>query len=103
DYSRSWIENKIENGSYTWLINNIKDNGTNKVKGALGKKHDKSKIYKVKLPNNDTIKIGVIGITFNMKNDKTMPNTWGNRNTWDNISFYPFFPRFLMLCELHFL
>ena len=90
DYSRSWIENKIENGSYTWLINNIKDNGTNKVKGALGKKHDKSKIYKVKLPNNDTIKIGVIGITFNMKNDKTMPNTWGNRNTWDNISFYPY-------------
>jgi 2',3'-cyclic-nucleotide 2'-phosphodiesterase (5'-nucleotidase family) len=23
-----------------------------------------------------------------MKNDKTIPNTWGNRDTWDNISFF---------------
>ena len=90
DYSREWIENKIKTGNYTWLINNIKDNSTNKIKGALGKKHARSKLYKVKLPNNDTIKIGVIGLSYNMKNDKTMPNTWGNRNTWDNISFYPY-------------
>ena len=72
------------------LVNNIKDNSTNKIKGALGKKHERSKIYNIKLENGDIIKIGVIGLSYNMKNDKTMPNTWGNRNTWDNISFYPY-------------
>ena len=72
------------------LVNNIKDNSTNKIKGALGKKHERSRIYNIKLENGDIIKIGVIGLSYNMKNDKTMPNTWGNRNTWDNISFYPY-------------
>ena len=72
------------------LVNNIKDNSTNKIKGALGKKQERSKIYNIKLENGDIIKIGVIGLSYNMKNDKTMPNTWGNRNTWDNISFYPY-------------
>ena len=90
DYSRKWIERKIRRGNYNWLINNIKDNATNRFKGALGRKHQRSRIYDVKLENGDVIKIGVIGLSFNMKNDKTMPNTWGNRNSWDNISFYPY-------------
>ena len=90
DYSRKWIEKKIRKGKYPLLVNNIKDNSTNKIKGALGKKHDKSHIYKIKLSNGDIIKIGVIGLSFNMKNDKKMPNTWGNRDTWDNLSFYPY-------------
>ena len=90
DYSREWIENKVNKGNYPLLVNNIKDNSTNKIKGALGKKHDKSRLYNIKLSNGDTIKIGVIGLSFNMKNDKKMPNTWGNRDTWDNISFYPY-------------
>ena len=90
DYSRKWIERKIRRGNYNWLINNIKDNSTNKIKGALGRKHRRSRIYDVKLENGDVIKIGVIGLSYNMKNDKTMPNTWGNRNSWDNISFYPY-------------
>ena len=72
------------------LINNIKDNSTNKIKGALGKNQHRSRIYDIKLDNGDIIKIGVIGISYNMKNDKTMPNTWGNRDTWDNINFYPY-------------
>ena len=90
DYSRKWIERKIRRGNYNWLINNIKDNATNRFKGALGRKHHRSRLYEVKLENGDVIKIGVIGLSFNMKNDKTMPNTWGNRNSWDNISFYPY-------------
>ncbi len=90
DYSRKWIEKKIRRGNYNWLINNIKDNSTNKIKGALGRKHRRSRIYDVKLENGDVIKIGVIGLSYNMKNDKTMPNTWGNRNSWDNISFFPY-------------
>ena len=90
DYSREWVEKKIKKGDYSMLINNIKDNSTDKKGGALGKKQKTSKLYKIKLKNGDTIKIGVIGLSYNMKNDKTMPNTWGNRNTWDNISFYPY-------------
>ena len=90
DYSREWVEKKIKKGDYSMLINNIKDNSTDKKGGALGKKQKTSNLYKIKLKNGDTIKIGVIGLSYNMKNDKTMPNTWGNRNTWDNISFYPY-------------
>ena len=90
DYSRNWVEKKIKQGDYPMLINNIKDNTTNKYKGALGEKHEQSRIYNITLRNGDVIKIGVIGISYNMKNDKTMPNTWGNRDTWDNINFYPY-------------
>ena len=90
DYSRSWVEKKIKKADYPMLINNIRDNSTKRKKGALGRKHHRSRLYEIKLTNGDIIKIGVIGISYNMKNDKTMPNTWGNRDTWDNISFYPY-------------
>ena len=90
DYSRKWLEKKIKKGNYPFLVNNIKDNSTNKIKGALGKKHDKSHLYNIRLSNGDIIKIGVIGLSFNMKNDKKMPNTWGNRDSWNNLSFYPY-------------
>ena len=90
DYSKSWIESKIQKGNYKMLINNIMDNSTHKKEGALGKNHKTSHLYKIKLENGDTIKIGVIGLSFNMKNDKKMPNTWGNRATWDNITFYSY-------------
>ena len=90
DYSRSWIESKINRANYQTLVNNIKDNSTLKKRGALGKNHERSHIYKIKLDNGDIIKIGVIGLTFNMKNDKKMPNTWGNRATWDDIQFFSY-------------
>jgi 2',3'-cyclic-nucleotide 2'-phosphodiesterase (5'-nucleotidase family) len=88
DYSRSWIESKISKAKYQTLVNNIQDNSTLKKSGALGKNHERSHLYKIKLDNGDEIKIGIIGLTFNMKNDKKMPNTWGNRNTWDNLQFF---------------
>ena len=88
DYSRSWIESKISKAKYQTLVNNIQDNSTLKKSGALGKNHERSHLYKIKLDNGDEIKIGVIGLTFNMKNDKKIPNTWGNRNTWDNLQFF---------------
>ena len=25
-----------------------------------------------------------------MKNDKKLPNTWGNRDSWDNITFFSY-------------
>ena len=90
DYARSWVESKINRANYKTLVHNIKDNSTNKKRGALGKNHERSQIYKIKLDNGDEIKIGVIGLTFNMKNDKKMPNTWGNRHTWDDIHFYSY-------------
>ncbi|MBP3801286.1 MAG: bifunctional metallophosphatase/5'-nucleotidase, partial [Clostridia bacterium] len=88
DYSREWIESKIEKANYKVLINNIMDNSTLEKEGALGDNHETSHLYEIKLENGDIIKIGVIGLSFNMKNDKKMPNTWGNRATWDNISFF---------------
>ena len=90
DYSKSWIESKIKKGYYKMLINNIMDNTTHKKEGALGNNHKTSHLYEIKLENGNIIKIGVIGLTFNMKNDKKMPNTWGNRATWDNITFYSY-------------
>ena len=54
----------------------------------MGDNHETSHIYDIKLENGDIIKIGVIGITFNMRNDKKIPNSWGNRYTWDNITFF---------------
>ena len=88
DYAREWIETKIKNAKYKTLINNIMDNSTLKKSGALGENQERSYIYEIKLDNGDIIKIGVIGLSFNMKNDKKIPNTWGNRQTWDNITFF---------------
>ena len=90
DYSRKWIESKIERSKHKTLINNIMDNANGKKAGALGNNHETSHIYDIKLENGDIIKIGVIGITYNMKNDKKIPNTLGNRNSWDNISFFSY-------------
>ena len=88
DYSREWIESKIEKANYKVLINNIVDNSTKQKGGALGENQETSHLYEIRLENDDIIKIGVIGLSFNMKNDKKMPNTWGNRATWDNIMFF---------------
>ena len=88
DYSREWIESKIHKAKYKVLINNIMDNSTYEKGGALGENHETSHLYEINLENGDVIKIGVIGLSFNMKNDKKMPNTWGNRATWDNITFF---------------
>ena len=90
DYSRQWIESKIKKANFKVLINNIMDNSTHKKEGALGENQETSHLYEINLNNGDIIKIGVIGLSFNMKNDKKMPNTWGNRATWDNISFFSY-------------
>jgi len=90
DYSREWVEKKISKANYKVLINNIMDSSTHKKEGALGKNHETSHLYEVNLDNGDTIKIGVIGLSFNMKNDKKLPNTWGNRDTWDNLTFFSY-------------
>ena len=90
DYSRHWIESKIEKAKYKVLINNIKDNSTQQKDGALGENQETSHLYTIYLDNGDIIKIGVIGLSFNMKNDKKLPNTWGNRDSWDNITFYSY-------------
>ena len=90
DYARKWIENKIKKSNHKTLINNIKDISNGKKAGALGNNHETSHLYEIKLENNDIIKIGVIGLTFNMRNDKKMHDSWGNRYTWDNITFYSY-------------
>jgi len=66
------------------------DNATHSNEGALGGNHERSHLYKIKLDNGGMIQIGVIGLSFNMKNDKKLPNTWGNRDTWNNITFFSY-------------
>ena len=88
-FKREWIEDKIKKASYPYLINNIKDISSNKSKGALGDNQEQSHIYEIKLNNNDIIKIGIIGLTFNVGVDKPFFNV-GNRQTWNNISFLPY-------------
>ena len=90
DYSRSWIESKFQKAKYKLLVNNIMDNSTHKKEGFFGENHKKSYLYDIKLNETDSIKIGVIGLSFNLKNDKKLPNTWGNRDTWDNITFFSY-------------
>ena len=85
-YKRQWIENKIKEASYPYLINNIKDTSSNKAKGALGENQEQSHLYEIKLNEKDIIKIGVIGLTMNMGVDKSIYNI-GNKQTWKNISF----------------
>jgi len=90
DYSRSWIESKFKKAKYKLLVNNIMDNSTHKKEGFFGENHKTSYLYDIKINESDSIKIGVIGLTFNLKNDKKIPNTWGNRDTWDNITFFAY-------------
>ena len=90
DYSRSWIESKFKKAKYKLLVNNIMDNSTHKKEGFFGENHKTSYLYDIKINESDSIKIGVIGLTFNLKNDKKIPNTWGNRDTWDNITFFSY-------------
>ena len=88
DYSREWVEEKIANSKFKILVNNIMDSSTYEKSGALGENQETSHLYEITLDDGDTIKIGVIGLSFNMKNDKKISNTWGNRDSWDNLTFY---------------
>ena len=87
-YKKTWIENFIKRAKFPYLVNNIRDITNNKTKGALGENQECSHLYEIKLNNdkNDIIKIGVIGITMQIGEDKGFYNV-GNRQTWNNISF----------------
>ena len=87
-YKRKWLENIIKKSKYPYLINNIRDIVTNKTEKALGDNQLNSYLYEIKLNNNerDVIKIGVIGITMTLGEDKRFYNI-GNRKTWENITF----------------
>ena len=87
-YKRKWLENIIKKSKYPYLINNIRDIVTNKTEKSLGDNQINSYLYEIKLNNNesDLIKIGVIGITMTLGEDKRFYNV-GNRKTWENITF----------------
>ena len=87
-YKKPWIEKLIKRANFPYLVNNIRDITNNKTKGALGQNQECSHLYEIKLNNdkNDIIKIGVIGITMQIGEDKGFYNV-GNRQTWNNISF----------------
>lgn len=69
-YKRSFIEKLIKKANYPYLVNNIRDITTNKTENILGKNQYNSYLYDIKLNNGDIIKIGVIGITMKIGEDK---------------------------------
>ena len=87
-YKRNWLEDIIKKSKYPYLINNIRDITNNKTIKALGENQINSYLYEIKINNdkNDIIKIGVIGITMTLGEDKRFYNI-GNRKTWENITF----------------
>ena len=86
DHPREWVEKILSKAEYKILLNNLKNSKTNKIKGSLGKNVESSYIYNMYLENGDIIKIGVIGLTFNMKNDKNISGK--SAKTWDEIEFF---------------
>ena len=84
-WPRKYIENKINKLNSTLLINNIKEKNGEK-KGIFGDVQKNSKIFEIKLKNNDTIKIGVIGLVLHLGPDKKFYDV-GMKYTWDNITF----------------
>ena len=85
-YSREWIEKKIKNANYPFLINNLKKKKNEKKTGILGENQETSHLYEIRLKKGESIKIGVIGITIKKGEDKPFYDI-GNRYTWDNIIF----------------
>ena len=85
-YKKSWIENIIKKAKFPYLINNIRDITNNKTNHVLGNNNKNSYLYEIKINNKDIIKIGVIGITMQIGEDKRFYNV-GNRQTWSNITF----------------
>ena len=86
NFPREWIENKIKNANYPFLINNIKDKNMENKNGILGENQETSHLYEIKVGKSDKIKIGIIGITLNKREDKAFYDI-GNKYTWDNFFF----------------
>jgi len=86
NFAREWIEKKIKNADYPFLINNIKDKNVEQKNGILGDNHETSHLYEIDLGHGEKIKIGVIGLTLNKAEDKTFYDI-GNKYTWDNLIF----------------
>ena len=86
NFPREWIENKIKNANYPFLINNIKDKNMENKNGILGENQETSHLYEIKVGKGDKIKIGIIGITLNKREDKAFYDI-GNKYTWDNFFF----------------
>ena len=88
NYPREWIEKKIKDADYPFLVNNINEKNKIKKNGILGANHETSHLYDIKVGKQDHIKIGVIGITIKKRGqeDKQFYDI-GNKYTWDNIIF----------------
>lgn len=86
NFAREWIEKKIKNADYPFLINNIKDKNVEQKNGILGDNHETSHLYEIDLGHGEKIKIGVIGLTLNKAEDKPFYDV-GNKYTWDNLIF----------------
>ena len=49
NFAREWIEKKIKNADYPFLINNIKDKNVEQKNGILGDNHETSHLYEIDL------------------------------------------------------
>ena len=88
-YTQDWIKEKIKKSKFQTLVNNFYDKKTNKKSGFLGKNQENSHIYKIILKNGDIIKIGVIGLSCDVENDKKVLGIMRYRKYWENLKFTP--------------
>ena len=88
NFPREWVEKKIKEADYPFLVNNIQEKNNLKKNGILGENHESSHLYEIKIAKYDKIKIGVIGITIKKRGqeDKQFYDI-GSKYTWDNIIF----------------
>jgi len=88
NFPREWVEKKIKEADYPFLVNNIQEKNNLKKNGILGENHESSHLYEIKIGKYDKIKIGVIGITIKKRGqeDKQFYDI-GSKYTWDNIIF----------------
>ena len=86
NFPREWIENKIKNANYPFLVNNIIDKNIKTKFGILGDNQETSHLYEINLGNGEEIKIGIIGLTLNKREDKAFYDI-GNKYTWDSLNF----------------
>ena len=74
DYSREFLEDKVNKANFPYLASNIYDN-KKKTKKVFGENHFSSKIYKFNvthLPNPGEVKVGIVGLSKNMKKNEIL-------------------------------
>ena len=61
NFPREWVEKKIKEADYPFLVNNIQEKNNLKKNGILGENHESSHLYEIKIGKYDKIKLSSLG------------------------------------------